>query len=144
MRTQVVALICLSGMSAAATADPLQGVWLTEAKTAHILIDDCGDGSPCGQLIWVDPGSGADTKDANNPDPSLKERPLIGIPIVWGFRQAGTVWRSGQIYNPEDGKTFKASLELTDANTLNVKGCFGPICRKNVWTRLSPVKAEAG
>lgn len=113
------------------------GLWLSEAKDGHIRIIDCGDGTPCGYLTWAEPQkAGAMLLDVNNRDTALRERPLIGIPIIWGFRSAKNGWKGGRIYNPEDGKTFRASVSRQSAETLILKGCLGPLCITNVWSRL--------
>ncbi|MEL7453059.1 MAG: DUF2147 domain-containing protein [Pseudomonadota bacterium] len=132
-------LMAISGLSATvAAASPLDvaGLWLTEAGTGHIEIKDCGDGTPCGTLVWVDPMAANTHLDAKNRTATLRNRPLIGVPIVWGFKRATDAWRGGKIYNPEDGKTFRASLSVTQDADLEVKGCLGPLCRTNIWTRL--------
>ncbi len=143
-------------LSAPAIADPhdVYGLWLSAAKDGHIEIHDCGDATPCGNLVWIDPAridtartdtARTDTarietdRDAMNRDPSLRTRALIGIPIVRGFERSPKGWHRGEIYNPEDGKTFVASLEKLPDGTLRVKGCIGPLCRTNIWT---PVDAQ--
>ena len=126
----------------AALAGPLEdisGVWLTEAKTAHVEIADCGDGTPCGTLVWVDSAQDADTPlDINNTDPALTSRPLIGIQMIYGFKAKKSQFKGGKIYNPGDGKTYGSSVKRIDANTLQVKGCIGPLCQKQIWTRVTP------
>ena len=42
---------------------------------------------------------------------------------------------SGQIYNADDGKVYESHIALTQANTLRVEGCVGPICGGETWTR---------
>ena len=49
-------------------------------------------------------------------------------------------WADGRIYNPEDGKTYQATMRLVDANTLQVRGyvllpIFGTT---RTWTRYVP------
>ena len=120
------------------------GVWETPEKDARIEITDCGDGTPCGDLIWIDPVSADSETDINNPTKALRDRPLIGIRMVWGFTSRRDQWRSGKVYDPESGRTYRAELNLKEANQLKLKGCFGPICRSQVWSRVpeSPPKAE--
>ena len=130
-----LALIALPAMS-----DPnmsVLGIWETPEKDARIEITDCGDGTPCGDLIWIDPASADSEMDINNPADTLRDRPLVGIRMVWGFTQRRDQWRSGKVYDPESGRTYRAELSLKDANQLKLKGCFGPICRSQIWSRLS-------
>lgn len=125
-------------MAVPAFADPLDvnGIWLTNAEDAHVEISDCGDGTPCGTLIWVDPATTDTDLDARNPDPDLRSRPLAGLPLLWGFQESSSRWRKGKIYNPEDGKTFRSAIRTRDDGTLEVKGCIGPLCQTYIWTRV--------
>ena len=129
-----------------ANANPhdVYGIWLTEAGDGHIEISDCGDGTPCGVLVWVDPIKLSTDRDAQNPDPMLQERPLVGVPIVWGYDAGRNSWRRGQIYNPEDGKTFSSSMKKLENGNLKVKGCLGPLCITNIWTHVDQSSGKGG
>ena len=118
------------------------GLWLSAAGDGHIEVVDCGDGTPCGSLAWVDPASTTSGLDSRNPDPEKRARSLIGVPIVWNYTKSKTRWTDGKIYNPEDGKTFRSTLKKRADGTLEVRGCLGPICRTNIWTPVE--KTEAG
>ena len=113
------------------------GIWETPEKDARIEIIDCGDGTPCGDLIWIDPASADSETDINNPTDALRDRPLVGIRMVWGFTPRRAQWRAGKVYDPESGRTYRAELSLKDTNQLKLKGCIGPICRSQIWSRLS-------
>lgn len=120
------------------------GLWLTEAKDGHVEITDCGDGTPCGHLVWVDPEKGPTERDERNRNVTLRDRPLIGVPIVWNYSARRGAWRGGRIYNPEDGKTFRSSMRRLANGTLQVKGCIGPACITNIWTPLNPTIPATG
>ena len=115
----------------------ISGDWITQDEDAKIQIADCGDGTPCGTLVWVDPTAPGGGLDAENRETSLRSRSLIGLEIISGYEKRKGTWRNGRIYNPQDGKTFRSSLQLRSDNKLIVKGCLGPICRSNTWTRSS-------
>jgi len=122
---------------AAMTPQDVYGLWLTQDRNARVEIADCGDGTPCGALVWIDPASGALEVDANNPDPELAERPLLGIELLSAFEPHGSAWRRGRIYDPETGRTYRSRIERTAEDELEVKGCLGPICRTQTWTRAA-------
>ncbi len=128
-----------------AHADPaaITGLWATPDGNARIEISDCGDASPCGYLVWVNPQEASSDRDINNPDESLRERPLAGMLMVWDFRARGESWHSGKVYDPESGRTYRASLTPKDDGRLALRGCFGPFCRSQVWTRATPPDAAA-
>lgn len=123
-----------SSSSAHSSSFDVYGLWLTQAEDAHIEVADCGDGTPCGSLVWVDPLIWQEDVDARNANEVLRTRPLIDVSIVWGYTRGRKAWRSGHIYNPEDGKTFKSTMRLQEDGTLKVKGCLGLVCITNIWT----------
>lgn len=116
-------------------AEPIDGLWTTAAKNGQVRIGDCG-ATRCGRLakFLVMPPQGADQRDTNNPDKSLRNRKLLGLPILTGFKPDGEVWR-GTIYDPEAGKSYRSILRRRNATTLEVKGCIGPFCQTQLWKR---------
>ncbi len=42
----------------------------------------------------------------------------------------------GRIYNPENGRTYRASLKLRSPDLLEVKGCLLIVCDTQVWRRV--------
>src|SRR5579883_1514460 len=117
----IVAVIWLAVPVPRATAAAVpQGVWLMESRVA-VQIFDCGN-LLCGRILWLaiprDPQGRLD-RDKHNPDPALRQRPLCGLTIIWGLRSTGPDrWGGGRFYNPDDGKTYNISAELTSADTL--------------------------
>lgn len=118
-----------------AAADSIDGLWTTAEKNGQVRIGDCG-ATRCGRLakFLVVPPQGADQRDTNNPEPSLRSRKLLGIPILTGFKSDGEVWR-GTIYDPKAGKSYRSILKRRNATTLEVKGCIGPFCQTQIWKR---------
>ena len=112
------------------------GLWLTADGAAHVQIEDCGDGTPCGTVVWVDPNQEGSSTDDNNPDPKLKGQSVVGSKMLWGFKSKKDKWASGKIYDARDGRTYKSKLKLTQDGRLEVKGCIGPFCKTLVWTRV--------
>ncbi|HEY6861608.1 MAG TPA: DUF2147 domain-containing protein [Pseudolabrys sp.] len=105
---------------------------------ARIKIADC-DGKLWGVVAWeAQPGV-----DSKNPDPNLRTRPTLGMPILLGMTPSQTNRWDGQIYNSQDGHTYSASISLLDPNTLRVQGCFlGFLCGGENWTRVTPQDAR--
>ncbi|MEP1229179.1 MAG: DUF2147 domain-containing protein [Litorimonas sp.] len=132
-------LTLAAGNTSVSAGEPatILGSWRTDTGSAIIDISFCEPTRPCGKITWVDP-NGASVVDRNNPDDSLKDRPLIGVMMLWGFKAKGNKWKGGKIYNPQDGKTYSSKVSLNDDRTLKVKGCVGPICKTQIWTRVEP------
>jgi uncharacterized protein (DUF2147 family) len=117
-------------------ADAILGVWATENDEAHVEIYR-RDGGYHGKFVWFknDPRDGG--LDVKNPEPELRKRKLLGSDFVLDFRFDGKKWKKGRIYNPEDGKRYKADLELKDG-VLRVRGWIGIriLGRTVSWTRV--------
>ena len=117
--------------------DPI-GTWLTDEGKATVRMTDCG-GALCATIVSLkepnDPASGKPKTDINNVDASKRNRPIIGMQILTGLRPQGDNKWLGQIYNPEDGKTYDANVVLENGNVLKVQGCVLFICQTRTWTR---------
>ena len=127
----VAAMLALSATPGLA-ADPA-GNWLVADKTAIIRIAPCAQ-AYCGTIAWTSqPGL-----DENNPDPSKRDRPIVGTQILMGMRPAGggggNRW-DGEIYNPENGKTYSGHVILTGPDVLRIEGCLLFFCGGENWTR---------
>ncbi|MEM1380254.1 MAG: DUF2147 domain-containing protein [Pseudomonadota bacterium] len=113
----------------------MAGHWLTDDRASVVEIVDCGDGTPCGIVVAVHPDNGGMIADHNNRDETLRGRDMVGITLLHGFELHRNAWRRGTIYNPSDGRSYRARLELLTKDALSVSGCLGPICKKLVWER---------
>ena len=127
---------------AASAADPV-GTWLTEGGKSQVKIVRCGT-ALCGNIIWLkepnDPDTGKAKTDFRNQDAARRSRALIGLEIVLGMQPSGTAdkW-TGEVYNPEDGKTYSGSLTMTTVNELSLTGCvLAVLCKSQMWTRVRP------
>lgn len=121
----------------AANADQVVGKWRTPSKHGVVELARCGE-SVCGRIVDSDGiKANPDLRDVNNKDASQRSRKLKGMQMVGGFTRKGNEWVEGQIYNPEDGGTYKATITPVDANTLKLKGCIvWPLCKTQTWTRI--------
>lgn len=135
MKRLIAAGIACLIPAGAALAQSATGEWRVEDGTADIRIVDCG-GAIWGVTAWAKNPSGSADKDKNNPDPALRDRSLMGLPILINMQPAGGRW-DGQIYNPEDGNTYDAHISLKAEDVLKVEGCFlGFLCGGQDWTRV--------
>lgn len=124
--------------SAHAQSGDTAGIWLTQAGDARVRVSKCGAGI-CGVVVWlrepIDPATGKPQVDDKNPNPALKRRPMIGLPLFSGMLPSGPGRWSGQIYNADDGSTYVSHISQTGPDTLKVDGCVGPLCGGETWTR---------
>ena len=101
----------MPGTANAEGVGELTGLWRGVRHGALVNIVDCGNATPCGALASVSEAVSEDnTNDVRNRNLALRERPLIGVPILWGFQRNEVGWQSGGLYNPEDGKTFRSQF----------------------------------
>jgi uncharacterized protein (DUF2147 family) len=81
-------------------------------------------------------GTGHPQRDGRNPDPSLRDRPVVGVEILRGLKPSGEGrWSEGSIYDPDDGKTYASRITLQPAGGLKVEGCVAFICVAQHWSR---------
>ncbi len=143
----IIAAVLSPPVAHASEGDAIIGSWNTEDRDAVIEIYRCG-ASYCGRITWLkEPNYTAEDKngkegqpkvDVNNPNPALRKRTLVGLELMHDFYYAGNnLWKGGNIYDPERGKTYSALMRLISPNTLHLKGYIGiPLFgRTSVWTR---------
>ena len=131
----------------AAGPDDILGAWNNQEKDARIEITKCGE-KYCGKIVWIKipdypEGStegvpGTPKLDNNNPDPTLRSKPRLGLEIVYGFVFAGeNRWTDGKVYDPKNGKTYSGKMTLVAPNQLDLRGYIGIslLGRTTSWTR---------
>lgn len=67
-----------------------------------------------------------------------KNKPVIGLRILWDLQKDGDAWSGGTILDPANGKTYKCLLQLVDGGTkLKVRGFIGLslLGRTQYWQR---------
>jgi uncharacterized protein (DUF2147 family) len=124
----------------AAAASPF-GVWVLNDGRVTVRVHECGS-ALCGHIAALkEPISKIDGKpkvDRENPKPALRKRPLIGLAVLTGMKSRGAATWIGEIYNPDDGKTYSASMTLDGRNNMMVKACIvGVFCKTNKFVRLN-------
>lgn len=142
MRRLMLAAVALAfAAGPALAADPADGVWLVQAKDAKVRIGPC-PGKPaqlCGDVIWLktpNTPEGQPKHDEHNPDPKLRDRPIIGLMMIRDFHSVGSGrWEGGKIYDPHSGKTYNSKLRAAPDGTLKVDGCVMMFCQTQTWTR---------
>jgi uncharacterized protein (DUF2147 family) len=122
-----------------ANALDVTGTWLIQDTTAKVRIYLCGE-ALCGNVAWLsqplDDVTGKPQTDKLNADPDKRSRAMLGVPIVLGMlRNSDESKWIGRIYNPDDGNTYRAALELIDQMRLKVEACVSIFCQTEIWTR---------
>lgn len=125
--------------------DKIQGTWLNQEGTSHIMIYKANNaqfkGKFYGKIVWLkEPNeNGQPKKDKNNPDASKRSAGLMGLMILKDFTydKDDKEWSGGTIYDPKNGKTYSCYMSI-NGTKLNVRGYVGIslIGRTAVWTRV--------
>lgn len=133
MRTLVLSgTILLAATASAAANDPV-GEWLVKDGSARIKVVSCPP------ALWgvisaeVNPG-----RDTANPDPTQRNRPMMGIPILINMKQTEPNLWSGKIYDARGGSLYDAKLSVNRNDMLEVRGCVASIfCGGEDWKRIT-------
>ena len=148
--TAAAALIALAAgpCRAAPAADP-QGVWMIEDEVA-LAVADCGEGSLCGRVVWLRTprdDAGRPKRDAMNPDPALRDRPLCGVTVLDGLLPVPDEpgrWAAGSFYDPRNGRSYGLMATLVSADVLVARVYVGmPFLGNNqTLLRVQPARGE--
>jgi uncharacterized protein (DUF2147 family) len=133
------ATFLLAGFAAAAEGQPT-GEWRTGDGRANVRIDDC-DGVLWGIISWEKEPGGV---DSYNSDPGERNRPTLGLHIIRAMKPAKPGLWQGEVYNPENGKTYDSRISLASPDVLRVEGCvLGFLCGGENWTRIKAIEGSA-
>ncbi len=130
-----------------AAGDAILGFWNTQDHDTRFEFYRCGR-QYCGKISYLrepnySPGdsdglAGLPKLDTHNPDPLLRKRTLLGLPLIGGFRYVGdNSWEGGTIYDPEDGRKYSCKIWLDGKNRLELRGYLGfsLFGRTETWVR---------
>jgi len=137
----MIALMTLSVARTTIAASPV-GLWYAEGGAAQVQIDPC-DAALCGRVVWLRSPfdeNGCDQRDYQNPDSTLRDRPIVGLEVLTGLRTSdgGRRWSGGTIYDPTSGRTYRCTAELDGTDRLRLRGFIGvPLLgRTTTWIRV--------
>lgn len=135
------ALCGLLSLATAQAADPNSpvGQWKTiddkSGKPKSIVQISESNGVLTGKIVEL--LEGASEKTCSKCEGDLKDKPLVGMRILWDLRKEGDEWTGGKIFNPADGGTYTGKAKLIDGGkTLDVTGSWMFIKRAQQWRRV--------
>ncbi len=125
MRPLLVSFLALFAMPAA--AETAAGLWLTgpdqKGQVGHILMSPCG-ANLCGTVVSALDKAGRAVKTPN-----------VGKQVIWDVKPVGADSYAGQMYVSHFKATVAGKFHLM-GRKMTVRGCLGPVCQSQVWTRL--------
>jgi len=122
------ALVALALMVAPASAQAILGTWLSppdgKKQTGHVVVSRCG-AAFCGKLVRTYDRDGAPIVTKNT-----------GKMLFWDLVEVSPeTYENGRVYVPIMNLTAKATIDVV-GDRLLIRGCSGPICKKQTWNRV--------
>ncbi|MCS6981401.1 MAG: DUF2147 domain-containing protein [Flavobacteriales bacterium] len=105
----------------------IMGVWQDEHGEFKVRIEPNGP-YYIGKIVWLKHGldtKGNPKKDELNPDPALRHRTYIGLPVITGLTFDGERWTGGKLYDVESGRTYDCYVSLITMNRAEVRAFIG-------------------
>ena len=130
------------GVASSSEASPV-GRWKTvddaTGKIKSLVVIWEEEGKVHGKIERIlDPSSTDPVPRCSHCQGDLKNRPLIGLRILWDLKKDGAAWTDGKVLDPESGKIYRCSLTLEDGGKkLKIRGFIGfsILGRTQVWLR---------
>jgi uncharacterized protein (DUF2147 family) len=137
----LAATILLAAFVSSVSAQSVTGVWKTiddetgQAKS-HLEIYEY-NGKTNAKIVKL-LNKPADTV-CDKCDGDNKNKPLMGMNVMWGLSQKDGFWQGGYIMDPTKGSTYSCSFwfEAGNSDVLNVKGKhWTGLSRTQKWYRV--------
>lgn len=132
----LLALFASTASAASYQANDISGIWQTQSG-GYLQIYKAG-GAYEGKVVGSKDGKSR--VDENNPDKSRRGRRLLGVVVLRGLKSEGDgSYGGGSIYDPSNGKTYKAKATLKGPDTLDARGYIGfsLLGKTQTWHRIS-------
>jgi len=129
----VLAALALPGPAEGSSPGDVDGLWVTAGFGAVVRLS-VEERALTGTLEWLwDPQGVA-------PDRAAQARIAMLADVLW----QDDAWEGGTLYNPEDGRRYRVRLRSESDDRLLLRGCWGPICRTQLWRRLESLPGPPG
>lgn len=111
------------------------GRWVTGSGNLEVEIAPCGQ-ALCGTVVKV-----LSNRSMSNPNVDMvpaDSRPALGMQILSGFIPASEGERKGDIYNRENGKTYRCLMSLESPDQLRIRPYVGIswFGKTQIWNRV--------
>ncbi len=90
------------------------------------------------EVLQSDQGPNPVCKDCEG---ERKDKPVVGMQIIWGMKKDGDAWSGGQILDPKNGKVYGCKMHVIEnGQKLEVRGFIGfsLLGRTQTWERQAP------
>ena len=123
---------------ARSATDAIVGEWWTEKKDGRVKFFRAKNGTYQGILVWDASDKDGTKKDTKNPDPAMRNRPVVGIVLMWHLTFKDNEYEDSRVYDPDSGKTYKVEARVERDGRLKVHGYVGisVFGSSEHWTRV--------
>ena len=144
MRFLVPFILVLSSNLFASEANDILGFWfISQSPSQRVGIAEIAekDGKFYANAFAYRDKRSTKPRDIKNPDPSLRNRTLSEVILIYGLVFDGESWVEGKIYNPENGKSYHLSGKLSkDRQSLMWRASIdktGVLGKNIVWKKIN-------
>lgn len=143
LKSFLVATLLVPGLVSAQSLTPV-GLWKTiddvsGKERSHVRIVEVA-GELQGTVEKIFPFPGDDPENlCEKCKGERKNQPVVGMTILWGLQNEGGEWKGGKILDPDNGKTYRCKMTVSDnGQELDVRGYIGIslIGRTQTWLRV--------
>lgn len=138
-----IVLFTISSFSFAQNSS-IEGLWRSfdNDKQARSIVQFYKEGNEIkGKIVKVIPVGGKDDKICTQCTDELKDKPLLGMVIVWGLVQKGNEWADGTVLDTDSGTTYSCSATLSDdGKILHFYAHLGPFGSTIDWQRVDKIE----
>jgi len=132
MKCAICIMLCFLVINAGAQSmqDAILGRWESTEKNLIVQVYKQGNAFKA-KIVWFHDDDDTITPveqrlDTKNPDKNLRTRKIVGADVLSGliYNPKQNKWVNGRIYDSSSGRTWDATVWLTDQNTLRVRGFY--------------------
>ncbi len=129
----------IAGMATQARAADPSGIWAKDDGSAKLEVKKCGRGI-CSKIVWLrnpNDSRGRPLRDARNENPSMRDRPIMGLQLFSNMvLTAPNTW-VGNVYNPEEGRVYTdVKVTMVSRQQIVLRGCrTWLLCGEKSWTK---------
>jgi uncharacterized protein (DUF2147 family) len=143
MKSLFVATALIVASNLAAAAGSPVGTWRSiddktkQERSIIRITEENGELKGVVEKIFDQPGDDP-AHLCNECKDERKNKPIVGMTILWGLKKDGDAWAGGEILDPKNGKTYRCKMMLSEGGkSLNVRGFIGIslIGRTQTWWR---------
>jgi uncharacterized protein (DUF2147 family) len=143
IRVAVVLAVVAAGALLRGQTPSIEGRWRTiddktgEAKSIVVIAREGETFAGRVERVFAPPAPSTNPL-CDKCDGELKDQPIVGMRVLWGFRQDGDRYKDGRLLDPESGNVYHGTLRMTDGGrSLQVRGYVGisMFGRTQTWKR---------